>query len=168
MADRVYSDKDRLIPKPLLIGLSALILASLTFTAYARISGQPLSSVPPSAPLATEVAVRLDSQFAAGQVVVRDAQGAVLLELGQDGGGFVSTIHRVILRERGLHKVAPDGPIHVRQYENGRIAVFDPATGYEADLMAFGESNIAVFAKLITTATQTDGGRTDGTADKRD
>jgi putative photosynthetic complex assembly protein len=166
MSGKVYSDKDRLIPKPLLIGLSALILASLTFTAYARISGQPLSSVPPDAPLAREVAVLLDSQFAAGQVVVRNADGSFLQELGQDGGGFVSTIHRVILRERGLHKAPAEGPIHIREYENGRLAVFDPSTGYEADLMAFGESNIAVFASLITQS-QTNGGRTDGTAYQR-
>jgi len=166
MASRVYSDTDRILPRTLIRGLVVLVLASLAFAAYARLTDRPLASTPPKAAIAEEVSVRLDSRIAAGEVTVRSTAGDVIAELGQDGGGFVSTIHRVILRERAKRGADGGAAIRIRAFENGRMGVYDPATDLAIDLMGYGPDNVAVFATLITTTqTHTNGGRTDGTAD---
>ncbi|MEL7115771.1 MAG: photosynthetic complex assembly protein PuhC [Pseudomonadota bacterium] len=158
-----FADKSRILPRTFIRGLAVLVLATLVFVAYATLTDRPLVAQVPASPVADERAVYLNSQLAAGKVVVTDSEGQLIADLGQDGGGFVTTIHRVVLRERATHGVAADGPILIRAFENGRLGVHDPSTGFDADLMAFGSDNIGVFAELLTiTATDTNGGRTDG------
>lgn len=167
MSTPAYSDKTRRTsPKVMPMGfirvLIAVVLAALAFTAYARISDRPLASQTPDAPVAAEAVVVLRSNAATGEVWVTDEAGAQIAHYGQQGGGFLSTLHRVVLRERGKHKAREDAPVHLREHANGRLALYDPATGLNADLAGYGAGNRATVAELITTATN--GGRTDGTA----
>jgi hypothetical protein len=37
----------------------------------------------------------------------------------------------------------------VRARENNRLEIFDPSTGWGADLMGFGADNSAAFARLL-------------------
>jgi len=64
-------------------------------------------------------------------------------------GGFLSGIWRVLQRERTNARVALDGPVIVRARENNRLEIFDPSTGWGADLMGFGADNSAAFARLL-------------------
>ena len=164
MASQVYADKSRLLPPAMIKGLVALVVAALAFAAYARLTDRPLASQTPDAAIATEAVVLLRSNIASGEVWIMDPSGHDIAHMAE-GAGFIATLHRVVLRERGKHKVAADAPIHLRAFENGRYGLFDPTTGLTADLSGYGPSNTAAINELITTANATNGGRTDGTAD---
>ena len=45
--------------------------------------------------------------------------------------------------------VALTGPLTLVRYDNGRIAIHDPSTGWSADLMGFGIDNAKAFARLL-------------------
>ena len=154
------------LPRPFVLGLAVRVLASLTFATHARLTDRPLSSQVPASAIAAERAVLLVSNLTTGDVTVTSTEGETIAQFGQDGGGFISTIHRVILRERGKRSDALDGPIFIRAFENGRLGLHDPITGLDTDLMAFGDSNVEAFASLLSNM-QPEGGRTDGTADER-
>jgi putative photosynthetic complex assembly protein len=162
---QVYADKSRLLPRPFIGGLVVLVLAALTFACYARITDRPLASQAPAAPLASEAAVVLSSDISTGEVWVHHPDGTEIDHITKSGGGFLATLHRVVLRERGKHGVAADPPVLFRAYQNGRFALFDPSTGLDADLTGYGTGNVDTIATLITKANATNGGRTDGTAD---
>ena len=98
-----------------------------------------------------------ESNAASGAATVWLADGTLLADLDPEAGGFIAGVHRVILRERTKHRVALDGPVLLQAFENGRMAITDPATGWSADLMGFGADNAAAFARLLA---QTQGGNT--------
>ena len=146
---RVYTPEDRLLPRFLIRGMIALVLAALAIATYARITDRPLVSTPPVAPVVAEAAVTFHSDGVSGAVTVLNADGTVLTDLSAEDGGFIAGIHRVIIRERTKHRVAFDGPVILQAYDNGRMAIHDPSTGWGADLMGFGADNAGAFARLL-------------------
>lgn len=159
---KIYTDEDKMLPRVLIRGVMALILATLAIATYARITDRPLESTPPLAPLAAEAQLVLTSDGVSGAVQVFDPTGALVADLDAETGGFIAGVHRVILRERTKHRVALDGPVTLQAYENGRMALIDPSTGWRADLMGFGADNASAFARLLA-ATQK--GNANGTTD---
>ena len=87
----------------------------------------------------------LDDCWATG----RTADGTLIADLNPKEGGFISGVWRVIQRERTKHRVALSGPLTLVRYDNGRIAIPDPSTGWSADLMGFGIDNAKAFARLL-------------------
>jgi len=160
---RVYADQDRMLPKVLIRALIALVFASLAIATFASFTDRPLMSTPPVSPVVAETSVVLISDGVSGAVSVTNIDGEAIVDLTAQEGGFIAGVHRVIIRERSKHRVALDGPVTISAFENGRIGITDPTTGWTADLMGFGAGNAAAFAKLLASA-QTKGGRTDGTA----
>lgn len=154
---KVYAEKDTMIPRMLVRALLALVLATLAIATYARLTDRPLVSTPPVAPVVAEASLILDGNAASGAATVYLADGTPLVELSPEEGGFVAGVHRVIIRERTKHRVALDGPITLQAFENGRMAITDPATGWSADLMGFGADNATAFARLLA---QAQGGNT--------
>jgi putative photosynthetic complex assembly protein len=153
---RVYADRDAMIPRALVRGVMALMLAALAITTYASVTDRPPVSTPPVAPVKAEASLILESDAASGAATVRLADGTLLADLDPEAGGFIAGVHRVILRERTKHRVAQDGPVLLQAYENGRMAITDPATGWSADLMGFGADNARAFARLLV---QQEGGQ---------
>ena len=80
---------------------------------------------------------------------MRLTDGTLLAALSPEAGGFIAGMHRVILRERTKHRVALEGPVTLQAFENGRMAIHDPSTGWGADLMGFGADNAGAFARLL-------------------
>jgi len=145
---RVYATQDRMVPQAMVRALIALVLLCLTIVIYAVWSGRPLESMPPVSPVKKESLFFLNSDMT-GSATVLSENGALVAELTPDEGGFIAGVHRVILFEREKAGLAPDGPVLVQAYENGRMAILDPTTGWRADLMGFGADNAAAFAKLL-------------------
>lgn len=146
---RVYADHDRMLPRVLIRAMVALVLASLAIATFARVTDRPLISTPPVSPVVAETSILLASDGVSGAVEVRQADGALLAELSPEAGGFIAGMHRVIIRERTKHRVALDGPVTIQAFENGRMAIHDPSTGWGADLMGFGADNAGAFARLL-------------------
>ena len=136
------------IPRVLLRAMLALVLASSALVVYARLTDRPLIATPPESPVVAERVIFLDGDMA-GSARVLDAAGSLIADLPPEQGGFISGVYRVLLRERTKHRVALEGPVILRRTENGRVAIFDPSTGWSADLMGFGTDNARAFARLL-------------------
>ncbi len=155
---KVYADRDGMLPRALIRAMLALVLAALAITTFARVTDRPLVSTPPVSPVKAEAAILIDADPVSGAATVRRDDGTVLAELSEHEGGFISGIARVLHRERTKHRVALDGPVILQAYENGRMGLIDPSTGWRADLMGFGADNAEAFARLL--AMTQEGGNT--------
>lgn len=136
------------VPRMMVRAILALILATLALVTWSVMTRQPLESQPPISPLKTQRLLVLDSDMS-GAVQVSDPAGFVLADLAPEQGGFIAGVHRVILHERGKARLPAEGPVLLQAYENGRMAIIDPTTGWSADLMGFGADNASAFAKLL-------------------
>jgi putative photosynthetic complex assembly protein len=149
---RVYSAEDRMLPCVLIRGVLAMICAAMAITVYARVTDRPLVSTPPVSPVKAEAALVLEANATSGAARVYLADGTLLANLTPEEGGFIAGVERVIARERTKNRITDGGPVVLQAYENGRMAVTDPATGWSADLMGFGADNAAAFARLLALA----------------
>ena len=156
---RVYADEDRMLPRVLIRAMLALVVATLAIATYARVTDRPLVSTPPVSPVVAEAFIVIEADPSSGAATVHLADGTPLAEYGAQEGGFIAGMYRVIHRERTKHRVAVDGPVILQAYENGRMGLIDPSTGWRADLMGFGADNAEAFARLLA-MTQAQGGNT--------
>jgi len=141
-----HHDTNTLAPPVLIRGLALLVLISLAMVAWARMTDRPVSAVPPPAEIVQERTLRLIGGGAQA-VTVTDASGAVLAEL--DHGGFVTVIQNGLQRHRLVHGIAPDLPIRIVAYANGRLTAHDDLTGWSVELGSFGADNRAAFERLM-------------------
>ena len=81
-------------------------------------------------------------------VIVKDTDGTVLMDLPH--GGFITVIQSGMERARKVAQVPGNPPMRVVRYDNGRLVAEDPATGWSAELYAFGQDNKAAFERLLT------------------
>lgn len=141
--------RDReMIPTTLIIAMVALAMSALALATYARLTDRPLEGVPHEAAILDSRAIILDgNRF--GEVVVRDAAGAVLLDLDASKAGFISVIWRGLDRKRMLTGTDPLAPVELVEYANGRLSLQDATTGWSAELASFGDMNEAAFARLL-------------------
>ena len=137
-----------LIPRRMMTGVLILVCTVLLLVSYARLTDRPLVGVPPVSPVAQRLEIYLQSDTS-GSVLVRDSQGNVLVDRGPNEGGFLSTMWRVVTRERQVHRVPLDGSVIVRKHENGRMTMFDPSTNETLELNGFGIDNARAFEKLL-------------------
>ena len=52
-------------------------------------------------------------------------------------------------RARLVARIEGNPPIRLVRYDNGRLVAEDPATGWSAELYAFGQDNKAAFERLL-------------------
>ena len=135
-----------MIPRVLLRGMLALVLAVLALTAVAVLGDRPHVGVPKAAAPVAERLIVLEGRGAQA-VAVRDAEGRLLMEM--DHGGFVTVIQNGLDRVRLVARTPGNPPIRLVEYDNGRLVAEDPATGWSAELHAFGDDNRAAFARLL-------------------
>lgn len=145
---RITAETGRIVPPVMVRSMSALVLLCLALVSLAVITGRTPDSRPPVSPLRHEMVVTLTSDMS-GAATVRDAQGTVVARLTPDEGGFIAGVHRVVLFERRKAGLPETGPVVIQAYQNGRIALIDPATGWRGDLMGFGADNADAFARLL-------------------
>ena len=145
---RLRHDANDLVPTALVRAMTALVLLILALTAVFVWSDRPLEATPPESEVRLERILYLAGDMS-GAAQVRDATGAVVADYTPEEGGFISGVYRVLERERTNARKPLDGPVRLVAYENGRMAIFDPSTGWRADLMGFGADNAGAFARLL-------------------
>lgn len=137
---------------PLLVaaGLSLLVLA----TAMARWSGDPIR-----APDAAVVSKRdlLFQDRPDGSVAVLDAGSGQQIDSITGESGFARGTLRGFARERRMRGVGPEQPLQLIGRADGRLTLFDPATGHVVDLESFGAANAAVFVRMLQGSTMRSG-----------
>lgn len=145
---RIYTPEKDLVPRAMVRTMFGLVMLCLIMVTAHVWTGQPITATPPESPVKVEKTLFLQGDMS-GSARVLDANGSLIANLSPEEGGFLSGIWRVLQRERAKARVALDGPITVTAFENGRMAITDPSTGWSADLMGFGQDNAAAFARLL-------------------
>ncbi len=140
-------DKE-MIPKQLVIAMFTLALTSLTLTSYAVLTDRPRVGQPKPADVIVERQIILAGE---GQGATVTTPGGEIL-MNTDTGGFVAAVRQALERERVTHRLDGNPPVTVTSLANGRIAIFDPATGWRAELAGFGASNTAAWLSLLEDA----------------
>ena len=136
------------IPRPLLAGAGTLAAIALIAAAVGR--KQALASPAETAPPLVSRAL-LFEDAADGAVLVKEAGTQVLVaRIAVGEGGFVRGTLRSLARVRTRQGIGAEIPFTLSRTADGRIALDDSATGSHVDLTAFGPTNAASFARLLT------------------
>ena len=147
--------RDMSIPKPLLLGAFVLIIGTVIWTSYARITSDDQEKASVFAPVESRD-LRFEDQ-PDGSVLVFDAvDDAKVATLEPGEGGFTRSILRGLVRERRLNKIGGKSAFRLQRMANGGLMLGDPATGREIHLAAFGTSNVAAFERLMAAGGETD------------
>ena len=136
-----------MIPKPLLLAILALVVASLAIVGAAAISGRAHVGVPKVATIQAERSLILQGGGAQA-VTVLATDGSVMMDLPH--GGFITVIQNGLERARTTAGIDQSLPVRIVKYDNGRLAVVDDASGWSAELGAFGSDNRAAFERLMS------------------
>ncbi|ABA79466.1 photosynthetic complex assembly protein [Rhodobacter sphaeroides] len=142
------SDKDKeLIPPFLLKAMFALALGSVLMVSWAVWTGREPTGKPAPAPVVAERQLVLQG-LGEQAVAVRTPEGETLFEA--ENGGFVTVIQIGLKRARTVHRIEGNPPVRLVKYENGRLSLQDDATGWSAELQAFGPDNEAAFERMLS------------------
>jgi putative photosynthetic complex assembly protein len=142
-----YKSREKeMVPRTLLWAMFALAMSSLAIATYAVVTDRPPEAQPQTAEVLRERWIVLEGHGAKA-VTVRETDGSVLLDLAH--GGFVTVVQNGLQTERKKHDVDPLNPVRIVEYQNGRLAVEDPDTGWSVELYAFGSDNKAAFERLL-------------------
>lgn len=145
LADRQSPERE-MIPRVLLWAMFGLAMITLAIVTLSVVTNRDHVGVPAPSAVVAERWLVLEGKSAQA-VVVRDIDGTVLMDL--DHGGFITVIQSAMHRARVVAKTEGNPPMRVVRYENGRLAAIDPATGWSAELYAFGNENKAAFERLL-------------------
>lgn len=142
-------DKDP-FPRGALIAAGAVIGFSLVVTAFGRVA---LLNAPPSSvtqPAAAQSVALRFSDEPDGAVIVRDARDNHLIaSLAPGTNGFVRGVMRGLAHDRKTRGIGAEPPFVLSQWNDGRLALEDQATGRQIDLDAFGSGNKDAFVQLL-------------------
>ena len=141
------SDAKDMIPKPLLLAMLGLVLATLCVVSFSVLTGREPVGVPAPASVVAERTIYLEGGGAQG-VTVLDENHDLLLDLPH--GGFITVIQNGVQRARLTARVDQSLPVRIVEYANGRLTVVDDHTGWSAELGAFGSDNKAAFERLMS------------------
>lgn len=128
--------------------LIVLLILLVALVSWSRWTERPLVAEQVTGDVLYERVLLLNGAID-GSAQVADEHGNVLAQFGPNEAVFISTIVRVLERERLKHKADPDAPIVLRMREGERLSVFDPQTDRETELESFGKDNVAAFQALI-------------------
>ncbi len=84
-----------------------------------------------------------------GETLILDDDGNVLVSFSKEEQNFVSTVTKVLERDRKKVGIFENSNVFLRLNENDRLSIFDPQTEREIDLAGFGDENIQVFFNLL-------------------
>ena len=84
-----------------------------------------------------------------GDTLILDDGGNVLVSYSKEQENFVSTVTKVLERDRLKVGKFENSNVFLRLNENDRLSIFVPQTEREIDLAGFGDGNIQVFFNLL-------------------
>ena len=141
--------RQEIIPIKLLKFLALLLLTVLITVFLFRILDLPLVGVAPKSELAQEIVLKFEERDRF-DVVIYDKDGKLVAESRDGSSGFLAVVYNAVKRERIKKRILGDNYLKVRLYTNGRVSVFDEATGLEIYANSFGAQNLNVFGSLFT------------------
>ena len=131
---------------PLFIICTLVLL--IVFVAVFRISNLAPYSVPKQLDIKAEKEIMLKIGED-GETLILDDDGSILVSYSKEQENFVSTITKVVERDRKKVGVFENSNVFLRLSDNNRLSIFDPTTEREIDLAGFGNDNIQIFFNLL-------------------
>ena len=131
---------------PLFIILTLVLL--IVFVAVFRFSDSNPYSIPEQIDIKAEREILLKIEEN-GDTLILDDGGNVLVSYSKEQENFVSTVTKVLERDRLKVGIFENSNVFLRLNENDRLSIFDPQTEKEIDLAGFGDGNIQVFFNLL-------------------
>ena len=131
---------------PLIIICFLVLL--ITFVAVFRISDlRPFTiSEQINVKVEREIALEIGEE---GETLILDEAGNVLLSYSKEQENFVSTVTKVLERDRKKNGISENSNVVLRLSQDNRLSIYDPQTEREIDLAGFGQSNIQVFYEIL-------------------
>lgn len=144
---RAMERRDReLIPRRLVIALFSMAIAAVLLVSFAVLTDRPLEGQPKEAPVVASRTIVIEAD-GAGLLVTDAGTGNEVLDLSN--GGFISVVNDGLERARHIHGVEDNPPVTLTLYENNRLSLADPATGWRTELSSFGPGNVRVWMNLL-------------------
>ena len=84
-----------------------------------------------------------------GETLILDQARNVLLSYSKEQENFVSTVTKVLERDRKKMGILKNSNVVLRLSQDNRLSIFDPQTEREIDLAGFGSANIQVFYDIL-------------------
>ena len=131
---------------PLFIICTLVLL--IAFVAVFRMSDLSPYSIPKQLDIKAEKEILLQIGEN-GETIILDEYGNVLVSYSKEQENFVSTVTKVLERDRKKVGIFENSNVLLRLSQNDRISIFDPQTEREIDLAGFGDGNIQVFFNLL-------------------
>ncbi|MFG5384808.1 MULTISPECIES: photosynthetic complex assembly protein PuhC [unclassified Yoonia] len=142
-----HRDKE-MVPRILVQGMFALMLASLGIVAYAQWAQVPNRGVLVEAPVVQSLDIVMTGDRN-GIYQVMGTDGTLLASSADHKAGFIGVIGRVVDRKRLVYGLSSEQPLQVVRRENGNIAIIDETTAMSVELIGYGADNVAAFARLL-------------------
>ena len=131
---------------PLFIIFSLILIVA--FVTIFRVLNLEPYSIPVAASKISEKRILFD--FGENdETLILSSTGEILVSYSSEQSNFVSTVTRVLKRERKKVGIEENAKVLLRRDENNRLSIYDPETKREIDLAGFGESNLEVFYDLL-------------------
>jgi putative photosynthetic complex assembly protein len=144
---RVMEKRDKeLIPRRLVIAMFSMAIASVMLTGFAVLTERPLVGQPQVAPVIAERSLKI-AATGKGILVTDAGTGETVLDL--TNGGFISVVNDGLERARLVNRVAGNPPVTLTLYENSRLSLLDPTTGWSTEISSFGPGNVGVWMNLL-------------------
>lgn len=125
-----------------------LLILIVAFVTIFRVSNLEPYSIPVAAPKISEKRILFD--FGENdETLILSSTGEILVSYSSEQSNFVSTVTRVLKRERKKVGIEENAKVLLRRDENNRLSIYDPETKREIDLAGFGKSNLEVFYDLL-------------------
>lgn len=144
----VQTRQDRRFPRGALFGAAALVGLSLLATGFARFSGIGTTQAP-AANVVQSRELRFEDRPDGAVLVYESGTDRIVEVLSPGTNGFVRGVMRSFARERRREDVGPEPPFLLTRWSDGRLSIEDVATHEQIELIAFGPTNFAAFARLL-------------------
>jgi putative photosynthetic complex assembly protein len=128
------------------IVIGATLLTVIVLVAAVRLSGTDIRNPDAAAVVVREL--RFEDR-PDGSVAVIDAVQNKVIHSVTGEAGFLRGTLRGFARDRRARGLGPEQAFHLIGRADGRLTLFDPATGRIVDLESFGPTNSAVFAGFL-------------------
>ena len=125
-----------------------ILVLLIAFVAVFRMSDLNPYSIPKQLDIKAEREILLKIEEN-GDTLILDDDGNVLISYSKEQENFVSTVTKVLERDRLKVGKFENSNVFLRLNENDRLSIFDPQTEREIDLAGFGDENIQVFFNLL-------------------
>ena len=143
-----HASHDPTLPRGALIGAAVLLSIAIAGAWISRTLGYSATPAPPAS--VVESRDLLFSDGPDGSVRVTDPQGVEVAVVKPGTNGFLRGVMRGLAQERLRRHEGTAIPFRLTHWSDGRLSLTDPVTNRHVYLEAFGPTNAAAFAALLS------------------